>query len=68
VRLECPQHRRQDPDGCEGIGKAHEEFEERPIVNCLRDLGVAPPRLPQSLDLFVRDAISMAGQCFNKFQ
>ena len=52
----------------EGIGEAHEEVEERAVVDGFGDLGVGPPNLTQSLDLLVRDAIGVPGQCFDEFQ
>ena len=51
-----------------GIREAHEEIEERAIVDRFRDLGVAPSGLAQSLDLLVRDAIGMPRQRFDELQ
>ena len=45
----------------EGIGKAHEEVEERAVVDGFGDLRVRPPGLAQPLDLLVGDAIRVAG-------
>ena len=52
----------------EGIRETHEEVEERPIVDCFRNLGVAPTGLAQSLDLLVRDAIGVPGQGLDELQ
>jgi len=52
----------------EGIGEPHEEIEERPIIDSLRDLSVAPPGLAQSLDLLVRDPVGVPGQRFDEFE
>jgi hypothetical protein len=52
----------------EGIGEAHEKIEKRSIIDGLRDLGVAPPSVAQSLDLLVRDPIGVPGQRFDEFQ
>ena len=51
-----------------GIRKAHEEIEERAIVDRFRDLAVAPSGLAQSLDLLVRDAIGVSRQGFDELQ
>ena len=45
----------------EGIGKAHEEVEERAVVYRFGDLRVGPPGLAQPLDLLVSDAIRVPG-------
>ena len=52
----------------EGVGKAHEKVEERAIIDGFGDLGVGPPRLAQSLDLLVRDAVGMAGERLDEFE
>jgi len=52
----------------EGVGKAHEEVEERTIVNGFGDLRVRPASLTQPLDLLVGDAIRVAGERFDEFQ
>jgi hypothetical protein len=52
----------------EGIGKAHEEVEERAVVDRFGDLRVGPPDLAKPLDLRVRDAICVPGQRLDEFQ
>lgn len=52
----------------EGIGKANEKVEERAIIDGLGDLGVAPPRFAQPLDLLVRDAVGMPGERLDEFE
>ena len=52
----------------EGIGKAHEEVEERTVVDSLGNLSVGPPDLAEPLDLVVGDAISVPGQRIDEFQ
>ena len=52
----------------EGVGEPHEEIEKGPVIDCLRDLGVAPPSLAQSLDLLVRDPVGVPRQRFDEFQ
>ena len=45
----------------EGIGKAHEEVEERAVVDRFGDLRVGPPRLAKPLHLLVGYAIRVPG-------
>ena len=52
----------------EGIGKAHEEVEERTVVDSLGNLSVGPPDLAEPLDLVVGDAVSVPGQRLDEFQ
>ena len=51
----------------EGIGEAHQEVEERAVVDGVGDLGVGPPGLTQPLDLFVGAGVGVAPwRCFNQ--
>jgi hypothetical protein len=52
----------------EGIREAHEEVEERTVVDCLRDLRIRPSNIAQDLNLFIGDAVGMACQRADKFQ
>jgi hypothetical protein len=52
----------------EGVGEAHEETEERTVVNRFSNLCVGPPGIAQALDLFVRDPVRMTGQRLDEFQ
>ncbi len=52
----------------EGVGKAHEEVEERAVVNGFGDLGVGPAGLAKPLDLLVGDAIRVPGERLDEFQ
>src|SRR5216683_1816677 len=52
----------------EGVGKAHEEVEERAVVNGFGDLGVGPADLAKPLDLLIRDAIGVPGERLDEFQ
>ena len=52
----------------EGIGKPHEEVEERAVVYGFGDLGIRPPRVAEPLDLLVGDAVSVPGQRLDEFQ
>jgi hypothetical protein len=52
----------------EGIGKAHEEVEERAVIDGFGDLGVGPPGLTEPLDLLVGDPVGVPGQRLDEFQ
>jgi len=52
----------------EGIGKAHEEVEERAVVNGFGDLGVGPAGLAKPLDLIVGNAIRVPRERLDEFQ
>ncbi len=52
----------------EGIGKAHEEVEERTVVDSLGNLRVGPPNLTEPADLLVGDAVGVPGQRLDEFQ
>jgi len=52
----------------EGVGKAHEEVEERAVVNGFGDLGVGPAGLAKPLDLLVGNAIRVPGERLDEFQ
>jgi hypothetical protein len=52
----------------EGIGQAHEEVEERAVVDSLGDLGVGPADLTEAFDLLIGDAIGVPGQGLDQFQ
>ena len=52
----------------EGIGKPHEQIEQRSVVHGLRDLRVGPSYVSKGLDLFVADAVGVPGQCPHEFQ
>lgn len=50
------------------IGDPHQHAEERRIVDRFTDLCVSPSDVTKGLDLFVGDAIGVAGQGFDKLQ
>ena len=52
----------------EGIGKAHEEVEERAVIDGFGDLGVGPADLTEPLDLLIGDAIGVPRQGLDEFQ
>ncbi len=52
----------------EGIGKTHEEVEERAVVNGFGDLRVGPTSLAKPLDLLVGDAIGVPGKRLDELQ